>query len=86
MKPDGANRIFTTLSKRAGIEPAITPHAFRHAAGTRWAESGGLDVAQALLGHSSIQSTQIYNHIRGERLRDAVDAVTPGSQPPTENH
>ncbi len=86
MKPDGANRIFTTLSKRAGIEPAITPHAFRHAAGTRWAESGGLDVAQALLGHSSIQSTQIYNHIRGERLRDAVDAVTPGSQPTTENH
>lgn len=82
MKPHGANRIFTTLSRRAGIDPPITPHAFRHAAGTRWAESGGLDVAQALLGHSSIQSTQIYNHVRDVRLRSAVDAVTPGSKRP----
>lgn len=84
MKPHGANRIFTTLSCRAGIDPPITPHSFRHAAGTRWTENGGIDVAQALLGHSSIQSTQIYNHVRGERLRDAVDAVTPGSQPSKE--
>jgi len=38
-------------------------------------EAGGLDVTQALLGHASITSTQIYLHPRPRRLREAVQRL-----------
>jgi integrase/recombinase XerD len=38
-------------------------------------EAGGLDVTQALLGHASITSTQIYLHPTRGRQREAVDRV-----------
>jgi len=47
----------------------------RHAAGSALTAAGGLDVAQEILGHASITSTQIYVHASAERQRDAVDRV-----------
>lgn len=75
MKPAGADRLLRRLSVRAGLDRLVNAHSLRHAAGTRWTEAQGIDVAQELLGHSSILSTQIYNHPRPQRLRDAVDAA-----------
>jgi integrase/recombinase XerD len=66
---------FRSLSRRAGLERAVTPHMLRHAAGTALTAAGGLDVAQAILGHASITSTQIYVHASIERQRDAVERL-----------
>jgi site-specific recombinase XerD len=47
----------------------------RHAAGSAMMAAGGLDVTQALLGHASITSTQIYLHPSPGRQREAVDRL-----------
>jgi site-specific recombinase XerD len=48
----------------------------RHCFGSNVLEAGGaLDEAQALLGHLSPASTQVYLHPSHDRLRQAVDRV-----------
>ncbi len=68
-------QLFGSLSHRAGLPRAVTPHMLRHAAGSALTAAGGLDVAQAILGHASITSTQIYVHASTERQRDAVERL-----------
>ena len=56
-------QLFRSLSRASGAwRGAVTPHMLRHAAGSALTAAGGLDVAQAMLGHASITSTQIYVH------------------------
>jgi integrase/recombinase XerD len=69
-------QLFRSLSRRAGLGRAITPHMLRHAAGSALTAAGGLDVAQAILGHASITSTQIYVHASAVRQRDAVERLS----------
>lgn len=50
--------------KEAGIERNITPHMFRHSFATYLIEEGvDISCVQQLLGHSSINTTQIYIHV-----------------------
>ena len=46
--------------KRAGVFPLWTPHQLRHGRATEIRQSYGLEAAQAVLGHASIDATQIY--------------------------
>lgn len=49
--------------KRAGIDKRITSHCLRHSFATHSLESGvPIHVIQALMGHSSIETTQTYLH------------------------
>lgn len=75
MRYGRAAQLFRSLSVRAGLPRAITPHMLRHAAGSALTAVGGLDVAQEILGHASITSTQIYVHASAERQRDAVERL-----------
>lgn len=68
-------QLFRSLSRRAGLRRVIAPHMLRHAAGSALATAGGLDVAQEILGHASITSTQIYVHASTERQREAVERL-----------
>jgi integrase/recombinase XerD len=68
-------QLFASPSRRAELSAPVTPHMLRHAAGSALTAAGGLDVAQEILGHASITSTQIYVHASVERQRDAVDRV-----------
>ncbi len=62
----------------------LRPHQLRHSAATRWVRAGHpLDVVQELLGHKSIESTQVYLHASPEEMRAAVDSVT---QPRSEDN
>lgn len=50
-------RIVKEIAKRAGISANVYPHLLRHAYGDHVARHAGLRVAQALMGHASVQTT-----------------------------
>jgi len=86
MRPGALNELLADLSRRAGLQPAIHPHQLRHSfASNVMAAGGALDELQALLGHASITSSQVYLHPSEERLRAAVERVPipgPSATPP----
>jgi integrase/recombinase XerD len=81
MRPGRVSQLFASLSARGELGRRVTPHMLRHAAGSAMMEAGGLDVTQALLGHASITSTQMYLHPSLRRQREAVERVTAQRMP-----
>jgi integrase/recombinase XerD len=72
MKLHAANELMDRLSRRLG--QTVTPHMLRHTFGTGAAATTTLDVVAELLGHASLQSTQVYLHPDAARQRAAIEA------------
>lgn len=62
------------LSHRLGIAPHLTPHRFRHSAATLLIEEGtDIRMVQALLGHASLRTTEIYVRVSNHALQRALE-------------
>lgn len=60
----------------------IHPHVLRHTFGTRIERKAGLRIAQELLGHKNVSSTQIYTHPNEDDKKKAIEQLeVPPEQP-----
>lgn len=67
---DTVQRIVKQAAKKAGIEKTVTPHTMRHSYATHLLEAGvNIRYIQELLGHSALNTTQIYLKVSTEELK-----------------
>lgn len=66
--------------KKIGLRVAsidITPHTLRHTFATRLLHVSDMRTVQVALGHSRITTTQVYTHVNGDELTEAVHRMDP---------
>jgi site-specific recombinase XerD len=75
LTPRSIQRIVKHYAVKAGIIKDVHPHTFRHSFATDLLMNGAdIRSVQAMLGHSSITTTQIYTHITNPQLKEVHKA------------
>ena len=75
LTPRSVQRLVQKYAKIAGITKEVTPHTLRHSYATDLLMNGAdIRSVQAMLGHASITTTQVYTHITDQQLRDVHKA------------
>jgi site-specific recombinase XerD len=71
LTPRSIERIVAYYAQKAGIDRKVTPHVIRHSFATDLLSNGAdLRSVQAMLGHASITTTQVYTHVTDKHLHE----------------
>jgi integrase/recombinase XerC len=71
-------RILAHHIARTGLSPKTSPHTLRHSFATHLLQNGAdIRAVQELLGHASLNTTQIYTHLTIEALREVYRLAHP---------
>lgn len=74
LTPRTVQRIVKKYAARAGIVKEVTPHVLRHSFATDLMRNGAdLRSVQTMLGHASINTTQIYTHVTNHHLKETYN-------------
>jgi len=88
--PDATARLaFHKARSECGLDDKFRPHSLRHSFATHMLQRGvDIRIIQILLGHSSLQSTEIYTHLTEplredlrQLLRKTTDGLFEGRRP-----
>lgn len=72
--------VIKELAHRVGLGKKVSPHTFRHSFATHLVEGGAdLRAVQAMLGHESITTTEIYTHLDRSYLKQVIQDFHPRS-------
>ena len=68
------NQILDKAAKECNIDKPVHPHTLRHSFATQLINNGAsLRIVQELLGHSNLETTQIYTHMSNSKAIEAYN-------------
>ena len=74
----GLEYILDAIEEKTGLYVGLHPHILRHSFATHLLENGAdLRVIQELLGHESINATQVYTHVTEEAMKETYQSSFP---------